>query len=248
MTLTADNAQKIVLDPAPAISGLIFRGFRGEPDYPGMAEIINAANQEDQLEGIATVEEIARTYDFIQRSDTDADMIFAEVDGEPIGYGRCMWNLVKDTEEYYTYGFFVHLKTDWRGKGIGKAMAGHLIDRIAAISQKHPAEARKYLESGGSDTQVWQDQLMKFLGLGPVRYGISMTRPCSLPVEALPLPDGIEIRPIAESKLRQVFEAQAEAFQDHWGFVVPTDKDFQRWQQSPTFDPSLWKVATTPTW
>ncbi len=82
---------------------------------------------------------IAHSYKHLRRSDIERDLLFAEIDGEPIGYGRCMWDKVQDETNYYTYSFFVHLHPDWRGKGIGKAMAAHLINRIEEITQITPA-------------------------------------------------------------------------------------------------------------
>ncbi|MBN2044880.1 MAG: GNAT family N-acetyltransferase [Anaerolineales bacterium] len=243
MTEVTLTAPPIRVFPSPDIPGLSFRGFRGEPDYPVMAEIINAANLVDQIEDIATVESVARSYRHIRRSDIETDMLFAEVDGNPIGYGRCMWAKVQDGDGYYTYSFFLHLHPDWRRKGIGEAMAAHLINRIKEISHQHPSQTEKFIQAWGSDTQVWWDQLITTLGFTPIRYGILMTRPCSQPVDILPLPEGVEIRPVEDNLVRQIFNAIVESFQDHWNFVEPDEKDFIAWQDDPDFDPSLWVVA-----
>jgi ribosomal protein S18 acetylase RimI-like enzyme len=70
-----------------------------------------------------------------------------------------------------------------------------------------------------------------------------MIRPIDRDLPETALPDGLVIRPVKESEYRAVFDAQNEAFRDHWGHVEGTDKDFQRFISSPRFDPSLWKVA-----
>ncbi len=70
-----------------------------------------------------------------------------------------------------------------------------------------------------------------------------MTRPCSQPVEILPIPEGIEIRPVEDQMIRQIFHAAVEAAQDQWNFVEMDEKDFIAWQENPMFDPSLWLVA-----
>ena len=136
MTAVTLTGPPISVETSPEMPGLTFRGFRGEPDYPAMAEIINAANLADQVEDITSIESVARSYRHIRRSDIERDMLFAEVDGMPIGYGRCMWAKVENGDGYYTYSFFIHLHPDWRGKGIGEAMAAHLIDRIKEIAQE----------------------------------------------------------------------------------------------------------------
>jgi ribosomal protein S18 acetylase RimI-like enzyme len=52
------------------------------------------------------------------------------------------------------------------------------------------------------------------------------------------------VRPATrEEDYRKIMNADSEACADHFGFVPPTEADFQRWVNGPTFDPSLWKVA-----
>jgi GNAT superfamily N-acetyltransferase len=154
-----------------------------------------------------------------------------------------MWAKVEDGNSYYTYSFFVHLHPDWRGKGIGRAMSGHLIERIKVVADEHPPEAEKFIQSWGGDTRIWWDEVMTDLGLAPIRYGIEMTRSCSQPVEVLPLPEGIKIRPVEDEMVRPIFNAVVEAMQDHWNYVEPDEQDFAAWQDNPNFDPSLWVVA-----
>lgn len=244
MTTIIEQMDEIKVEKSPDIPGLRFRRYRGEQDFPYMAEIINSANQADDQKDIATVEEIDRNYKHLQRSDTDKDMLFAEVDGEPVAYGRCMWSLVNDDpKDYYQYFLFVHVKGEWRNKGLGKAMGEYFIKRIREMAAEHPPEAPKKLETYAGTKLPWHQQFAEDLGFEPVRYGISMVRPCSEPIEVLPLPEGIEVRPIKPDQYRQVFDAFNEAFLDHWHWVNPTEADYQRWLENPNFDPSIWKVA-----
>ena len=83
--------EEIIVENAPDVPGLSFRGFRGEEDYPHMADIINTMKVDDETEWTVTAENIARDYQHLVRCDTEKDMLFAEVDGEVIGYSRCMW-------------------------------------------------------------------------------------------------------------------------------------------------------------
>ena len=131
----------------------------------------------------------------------------------------------------------------WRGDGIPLAMFEYFQERLITIAAKHPVEAPKYFQTWGRHDAQWHQELMDQLGLIAVRYMISMNRPCSQPVEVNPLPEGIEIRPIRPQDYRKVFDAESEAFRDHWGYVPPTEKDYQRFLNRPNFNPSLWKVA-----
>ncbi len=39
------------------------------------------------------------------------------------------------------------------------------------------------------------------------------------------MPEGLEIRTVQPDQFRQVWEADQEAFRDHWGYVEGTEKD-----------------------
>ena len=233
--------QTIKVKNAPKIPGLVFRGFLGEADYLNMAEIINTANQADNNDEFVTAENIENNYKHLQRSETARDMIFVEIDGEPVGYGRCMWD--KEQDGKYLYSFFLHMKPKGRSKGLGKAMVGYFLQRLQEISEEHPADAPKFFQSWSSKTTPWYIQLLESSDFEIVRYGIEMSRPCSQPMEVTPLPEGIVVRQPTPAEYRKVWEAQAEAFRDHWGYVAPTEKDYQRWLDFTFFNPEIWKVA-----
>jgi mycothiol synthase len=57
-------------------------------------------------------------------------------------------------------------------------------------------------------------------------------------------PEGIELRPLdVERDLERVFEADEEAFLDHWGFVRISFDVWKHWMTGGNFDPSLWLLA-----
>jgi ribosomal protein S18 acetylase RimI-like enzyme len=72
-----------------------------------------------------------------------------------------------------------------------------------------------------------------------------MLRPSLDEVEVPALPDGLEIRPMAkdrESK-KQLWDADVEAFEDHWGGFDSSDAAFESWLVRPNWDADLWVVA-----
>ncbi len=233
--------EMISVENAPDIPGLIFRGFLGEEDFPHMADIINTAKVADQLEWTLTVDDIARDYSHLVRCDTNKDMLFAEIDGEVVAYSRCSW--AEELNGDYLYIYFIYLKPDWRGKGIEIAMSRHQQDRLREIASEHPADAPKYFQASASDTQVWWRDCLTDDAFEPVRYGLTMTRPCSEQMEASPLPKGLEIRPVKEEHYRQIWNADQEAFQDHWGYIPATEENYKNWLDNHIFMPHLWKVA-----
>src|SRR3990170_1730305 len=93
-----------VLDP-PSISGLGFRHFRGESDFPCMAAAIAACYDADKIELVTSVERLANFYAHLTNSDPYQDMIFAEINGQVIGLSRGWW-LSEENSGPYLYGFF----------------------------------------------------------------------------------------------------------------------------------------------
>lgn len=241
MTTNTINTFALKTDLPPDIPGLTFRGFQGESDYKIIHQIRNASLQADQIEEEYSLEEITRQYNNIQRCNLYTEMIFAEIEGKPVGYGRCWWNQEADGD--YIYPSLIHLVPDWRRKGIGLALLQHLHARIKEISHQHPPEAPKFHQMWTADTEQWLNAVITHLGLEPIRYSVLMTRPCSLPIEINPLPKGLEVRDVKTDELRKVWDGFNEAFLDHFGMYLPTEEQYQNWVSDPEFQPHLWKIA-----
>jgi ribosomal protein S18 acetylase RimI-like enzyme len=80
-------------------------------------------------------------------------------------------------------------------------------------------------------------------GYTEVRRGYHMIRPLSEPVIETPLPAGLEVRPAIIEHLRQIWDANQEAFRDHWGYIQSGEQDFQAWLEDPELDLSYYQVA-----
>lgn len=225
----------------PKIDGLVFRGFQGEQDYRVILELFDTIQETDHIEQTYTLEELTNSYNNLPRCNLYRDMIFAEVHGQPVAYGRCWWN--PEINNDHVYVSFVNVTPTWRGSGIGTAMVKHLHARLREIAREHPPEHPKHLQMMANNHQEWQARLIDSFGFEPVRYSILMTRPCSLPVKVSPLPAGIELRPTRTSELRRVWDAVNESFRDHFGSVERSEQDFENWLMFPDFQPQLWKVA-----
>ena len=72
-----------------------------------------------------------------------------------------------------------------------------------------------------------------------------MRRPDLDDLPEVPLPAGFEIRPVGRERaaLRRVFDADAEAFRDHFGWSEASDARFAEFLEEPDLDPDLWVIA-----
>lgn len=238
---------RITLPDAPAIPGLVYRQFRGESDYPEMLAVIHGSKDIDGIERSETLEDIARNYAHLHNSDPYEDMLFAEIDGQVISYSRVEWYL-NDQGEWL--GFHLNfLLPPWRRKGIGRAMLRYNERRLQEIAAQLRREGKIndenpcFFETYAYATETGKEILFQREGYTPVRYGYSMVRDLREDIEVTSMPEGLEVRPVPPEQYRTVWEADQEAFRDHWNFAPSPENAYQNWLASPEFNPDIWKVA-----
>lgn len=239
--------EPIAIPKAPAIPGLSLRGFSGDPDYANILAVIKGSKTADQVERTDTLEDVARYYSHLNNCDPNKDMLFVEVDGKVVGYTRVEWFL--NTEGEWLGFNLAFTLPEWRRKGLGRVMLRFNERRLREIAVEQiedgdlEVNTRRYFETYADDGETGKTVLFLAEGYEAVRYEFSMERPLSEPVEVTPLPEGIEVLPAQPEHYRAIWDAAEEAFLDHWSSVPGTETDYQHFLNSPTFDPSLWKVG-----
>jgi ribosomal protein S18 acetylase RimI-like enzyme len=247
---------------APAIPGLSFRGFRGEEDYPLMAEVFTSTLEADQGERALTAEDVARNYRHLQNSDPWHDMLFVEIAGQVVGYSRVEWYQQDDGVRLYQH--FAHLRPEWRDSGPGspaasagkeggaKGLRHHMtlwceqrcrqVD--AGLPEPRPVTGRFY-QAGASSTEADWRRVLEDLAYTPVRRHYRMVRSLAEPVPDLPLPEGVEVRPVGREHLWAVWEAAREARLDHPAFSAEgwSESRFEAFRDDPLTRPELFQVA-----
>jgi mycothiol synthase len=235
------QSNQIILPDAPPISGLTFRGFQGESDYPSMAEIIDRCKKADHIERVETAEDVARNYRHLVNSDPYRDMLFAEVNDDVIAYQRVYWRTELDgTRIYALFGFLV---PEWRHRGIGRAMFHHAERRLIEIAKDHPNNVSRFFEAECADTETMREKMVIQEGYKPVRHFFNMVRPDLENIPEITLADGVEIRPVLPEHYQKIRNASMEAFEDEWGFSPEEEPTVEQWLEDPIFDPTLWRVA-----
>lgn len=241
MQIYEDLVDEVTVPLAPKIPGLIFRRFRGERDYPNMLAVIDGCKAADRIERGNSLEDIAHSYAHLVNCDPFEDMLFAEVNGQVVGYNRVAWKQESEGDTIYVLIGF--LLPAWRRMGIGSAMLDHAQRRLQEIARDHPQTGRKFFESYAADTEDGTNALLLAAGFQPVRYFFEMVRRPLTDLPQAALPAGLEVRPVYPDHVRPIWEAMNEAFQDHWGYVPPVEEKYQEFKNSPLTDIDLWKVA-----
>jgi GNAT superfamily N-acetyltransferase len=224
----------------PQLEGVDFRPFRDRSDYQHFARIITAHARGEENDRVETAESIASKYGHLVRCDLEQDVLVAEFDGLPVGYSRLWWDPEPDGPHIYRQVCF--LDPDFGSRGIGSAMFAWNETRLREIAAAHDADDKR-LEVYVNDRNLGATALARGGGYTPDTYFAELVRPSVDDLPDHPLPNGLEVRPVSEDQMRAIWEADMEAFRDHYGYVEPSEADFQRFLDFPFKDPTLWKIA-----
>ncbi len=233
---------RVEIPDAPSIPGLSFRRFRGETDFPKMVAVIAASAQADRVERVDTVEEVQKNYQHLVNSDPATDTVFAEIDGEVVGFSRVFW-FQEEATRHRIYASFGFLTPQWRRQGIGRAILKHNQRRLREIAADHPYDGERFLRGWAFNNEIGTIAMLVQDGYQPVAHGALMVRPDLENLPEAQLPDGVEVRPVEEAHLPAIHAAEVEAFRDHWGFSPELEAHPENWVDTPYVDPSLWRVA-----
>jgi mycothiol synthase len=218
------------------------RPYSGLEDVPSIARIMN---RELEFDGVPSREPEDDIRAWVShpsdKFDARRDITFAVVDGEPVALAERDW--VDTTDGLREYRINGYVLPEWRNRGIGERLLQENERLMRELASTHETDRDKVLGAWTSDRQKARIALLRRHGYSEVRWFFDMERDLSQPIPDVELPDGIEVRPVTMEHVRQVWQADVEAFQDHWGGFDSSDASLQRWLDSPSFDPTLWVVA-----
>ena len=230
--------------PAATAGGRVtHRPFDPAADFASAAELIREANRHDGTDWLPSADALRHdlAHDGSFRPALDARL--AEADGRVVAFVATGWRRRTDK---VVHRIDLTVAPGYRRRGIGT----ELLD----WAERHAAERRRAGEAGPRELPHelggWGElavpghaELAASHGYRIARYGMDMLRPIDAPIPEAPLPPGIEIRPVREADWRRIWEADTEAFRDHWEAAERTETDFEWVFRRPNLDTSLWQVA-----
>ena len=204
-----------------------------------MAPVLDALDQHRGIASLTTVEDVATVYRNLTNCDPERDMVCAEVDGRLVAYSRVTWwdEVAGDHRIYFSAGF-VHPR--WQSRGIGSAFVDWNLARLAEISGGHDTARRRVVDRSPSRPNVSRCSRGTVSRRSVARrtwsvptWRICPTHPCQ----------GLEVRPVEDGHLREIWDGHAEAFADHPGMAAETEEAYRAFLEFPHHDPRLWRVA-----
>jgi mycothiol synthase len=231
---------RVQLPDAPVIPGLRFRMFDPVRDYEGLVDLIGEAHLADGVDYLPSLDGLRSDDEHGGEFDPRRDRILAEIEGDLVA--------AAETSVRTRDGIGVHdvegwVRPAWRRRGLGRALLHWTEARAGDVARVDGRPPRRALSSWPDEQQVGATTLYETEGYAIVRYGFLMVRDLADPVAPAALPDGLEIRPVAETDHRRIWDADTEAFRDHWNTGERTDDDFASWFDKPELDTGLWRVA-----
>lgn len=228
-------------DRIDAQDGFVARPYRGPEDHADMARVLNAHYADHEEDG---VEFTAASFDREENPDecdlsTDLVMI-EDLTGRTVAYTRTV-----RVEVPSGLDCIIHLACE---PGL---LTAELHDAVVRAGEAHavgrsriPDRLRIYCpHPGPDDTPTGRAAWLEALDYEPTEWSASLLRPHLDDIPDLALPDGVEVRPVDESQLREILTAHHECFRGEWDFTESSDRLFEMILDDVRRDHTLWQVA-----
>ena len=239
MTATI-RARPLEREGTPAIDGVSARSLGDTSDYGPLAALFRAASKADDVPWLPTARQVQLAFDAEDGADPVHDVVLVEVRGHIVAATGVERAIRDDTPTYEMWG---SVDPAFRRRGLGTWLMGWALDRARQrASREDPLVAVNL----GRVQRGYRDRTP--CPAGPRR---PRARPPLLPDAASAVggdpggaaPDGLELRPVTQDQWRAIFDAENEAFRDHWGHREGTEQAFQTTYAHDELDTSLWVVA-----
>lgn len=231
------------IDIAGLPSDVRARAFDLAGDAAALAAFIADVNVADGSNQVLSAEDIALWWRPRQGFEPARDALVLE-DGAGIAAHVNVTAEVRDGKVINWIEGWV--RQDRRRKGIGRALLAWS-ERNAAtrlVDGTSPApDLPQFLGMGALESVPAALAFMATTDYRPIRYGFQMWRPLDQPIPDIQLPEGIELRPVREEDHRRIWDADVEAFLDHWEPRQKDESDFEATFAYPDLDTSIWRVA-----
>ena len=225
------------------VARLVERPFDLATDLPAMVDLITEVNAFDDVPWFPTVAQLEVDWAPAPGFDPPADVLLVEEAGRLIAAAQHEWR-ERD-------GKVVHVIEPWvrpgaRRRGIGRRLLEWSEARaraaVAAGAGGSP-DLPHVLSMGTATTLAPAMAFAEAMGYAPIRYGFVMRRDLGEPIADAPMPAGLELRHVTPDQHRRIWEADVEAFKDHWEAAVRHEEDFVRFFANPDVDMTMWQVA-----
>ena len=223
------------------MSHLLFRRAN-ERDFGQIANVINASWEADLIDARINWEDVARTWKHRENFDPVKDAVVVERDGAVIGYASVTWRQKLDNLRVYTHNAFLLPKC--RIGSLRREMVRLNESRLRTLASEHP-DSQKFFEVYANNKPNDWKSVLETEGYEASWFLFGMLRSNLHNIPNLPLPEGVEARPVRAEDLRKIWDSAREAFRDGREFTEEkwSEEEYNRRKEAATFSPELWQIA-----
>lgn len=233
-------AVDLSLPGMPATPGLTVRQFADGTDYARISALMCDANAHDDIPWLPTEENIRTELARSGGLDPVSDIVLLEAAGRVIA-GAMVVRVVRDGNPLYDSSGYVH--PAWRRRGIGGALLDHNLGRARVRARTEDPDMDVVAWAHAEEGELANRSLLQTRRFAPIRHFFLMRRGGLDDLPEASLPDGLVLRPVSSDQYRAIWDAECEAFEDHWAARAPTEHDYQGIFGHPGLDTALWAVA-----
>jgi mycothiol synthase len=207
-----------------------------EDEVEAVTELVNAAGREFYGQDTIDTDEVQKWFTN-PSGDRELDLRVAELpDGTLAGVGS-----IADVAEDHA---ILWLRVTLHPSHGTVEMGEHLLAAAEERANERGVRGHSLVHASCSSNDDRVADLYRWHGYELVRHFFRMEIDLEQPTAKPVWPEAVELRHVdVERDLERVFQADEEAFEDHWGFVrIPFDA-WKHWMTGGRFDPSLWFVV-----
>ena len=240
--MAVTEKQTIDYAPLAQVEGLTFRYFANEEDYQILTDNWNTIREFYGEDWVTTLEDTKSEEKWRKNYDIKQQMVIVELNGKPIG--NFSWSWSKDEfDNQYNLHTGIDLMKEYWDTPIPTLMMDFQEEKVKAMTE-HLTDLPRVMRTGCKKKVSTLANFYAGRGYTPSRYFFKMSRPIDKPVGDYPMPAGLEIREAKPENYRKIWDANHEAFKDHWGYSEPTEQQYEAWiAEKRWFQPHLWKIA-----
>ncbi len=219
------------------------RRFDLVADAPALAAFLGDVNVADGHNQVLTPEELTIEWRRTPGFEPGRDALILEDAAGIVAHVNVDAQVRSDKVVHWIEGW---VRQDRRRQGIGRALLRwaerHAASQVARGDTPEP-DLPHVLGLGALETIPAAMAFAASTDYVPIRYGFQMRRPLDEPIPDFSLPPGIELRPVREEDHRKIWDADTEAFLDHFEPRDRDEGDFEATFSFPGLDTSMWRVA-----
>ncbi|MEM9748050.1 MAG: N-acetyltransferase [Actinomycetota bacterium] len=224
-------------------TGLTARPYRGRADHPAMAELLTAYRRAKGDPESVRAEHMDQSYAELTDCDPELDIAIVEDAADLVGYCRPTHGPVPDG--FHDLVVFAPVHPDRHGRD--------LFDRIIGAEEEHllkwldgdaPGRYRGYAGHPGPDgAPTGEAAWFERRGYRTAHWSASLLRSHLDAVPDVPLPDGIELRPVEPDQMEHIVREHNLCFSEDWDYDPEQATDTSYIVDDPDRDETLWQVA-----